>query len=220
MPRNFRIIDCDQRSPLWLKARAGLITGTAAADLLAKPLKSGGEPACKRDLRTRLVVERLTGEPAEDNGYVNADMRRGTELEPDAFAAYEAQTGELVQRFGFLQHLTLPIGCSPDGIMGDFEGVLELKVPRSATHLRYWKSGGIPPEHEAQCVHNLLVTGARYLDFVSYDPRFPEPLRLYRARLERDDKVLKSYELAITLFWKEVEKELAETRGLMAAEVA
>ena len=43
------------------------------------------EAAARRDLRTQLVVERLTGRSAEEP-YTNADMQRGIDLEPAAVA--------------------------------------------------------------------------------------------------------------------------------------
>lgn len=206
---SFRVIDAEQRSPEWFQARAGRLTGSVAADITAT-LKSGGEPAGRRDLRTRLVLERLTGQPLEDD-YQNGDMRRGIELEPEAIAAYEALTGELVQRTGFLAHDDLLVGCSLDGHFGTFDGLLELKCPRSANHLRYLRSGAmLPAEHKWQVLHNLFVTGAQWAEFVSYDPRFPEPLRLFRVRVERNQTEVDAYELILRQFLSEVEKEYAE----------
>lgn len=213
-----KIIECDQRTPEWFAARAGVLTATCAADLLAKPLKNGGEPASRRDLRVRLALERLTGQPCEDNGYLSADMKRGLELEADALAAYESATGELVQRVGFIRHDTLPVGCSPDGIVGDFAGGLELKVPKSATHLAYLRSGGVvPPEHYAQVLHSLFVTDLPFWDFVSYDPRFPATLQCYRVRLPREAVDLHAYELALTQFLRSVDDEYEAMRGLGVA---
>lgn len=216
---SFTIIDAEQRSPEWFKARAGRVTGSVAGDVCAAPLKSGGEPAVKRDLRTRLALERLTGQPLEDD-YQNADMRRGIELEPEAIAAYEALTGELVQRTGFLCHDELLIGCSLDGHFGDFTGLLELKCPRSANHLKYLRAGTLPAEHRWQIVHNLFVTGADYAEFVSYDPKFPEPLRLFRLRYDRVESEMVSYELLLRQFLKDVEAEYAEIARLALTVVA
>jgi putative phage-type endonuclease len=211
-----RIIDCEQRTAEWFAARAGVLTASLAADMLAKPLKSGGEPACRRNLRVQLALERLTGRPCEENGFVSADMKRGIELEPEAVGAYEAASGALIQPVGFLRHDSLPIGCSPDGIVGDWEGGLELKCPKQATHWEYLQLGGqVPPEYVPQVTHSLLVSGLPFWDFASYHPAFPERLRLYRVRVERDEKVLKSYECAFQMFWSEVEREYESMRGLV-----
>jgi hypothetical protein len=64
----------------------------------------------------RLVLERITGRPQEDD-YQNADMARGVELEPIALARYEAESGELISRVGFICHDELMAGGSPDGVI-------------------------------------------------------------------------------------------------------
>lgn len=218
MIRAFTIIDADQRSGEWLAARAGRLTGSVAKELTAT-LKGGGEPAGRRDLRTRLALERLTGRSLEDD-YQNADMRRGIELEPEALGAYEVATGNLVQPTGFLAHTELAMGCSLDGHVGDFDGIVELKAPRPANHLKYVRAGVLPAEHRYQIVHNLLVSGAPWADFCSYSPDFPEPLRLFRVRVERDEKEIASYLLLARMFLAEVDKELAEIQALAGAGVA
>ena len=73
-------------------------------------------------------------------------MRRGCAREADGRDAYEAATGEIVQAVGFLRHETLPIGCSPDGIVGDFEGGLEVKCPKFTTHWDYLQGHVLPRE--------------------------------------------------------------------------
>src|SRR5207245_5572453 len=121
------VLDCAQRSDEWKQARLGRLNGSRAADMLAT-LKSGGEAAARRDLRTALVLERICV-VSQENGYVNADMERGIQLEPDALAAYEAQTGSLVQPVGYCVHESLMCGVSPDGLVGD-DGLVEVKCPR------------------------------------------------------------------------------------------
>lgn len=199
--------DIEQRSEAWFKARLGRLTGSTASDMLAT-IKSG-EAAVRRDLRVRLVVERLTGRTQED-GYTNAAMQRGTEKEPDALAAYEASTGLVAWPIGFLAHDDLMAGCSPDGLVDDGAGLLELKCPKSATHLSYIKSGKVPANHIPQLTHNLWITGALWADFVSFDDRFPTELQIVRYRLLASDVDLKAYELMVRLFLAEVDKEVAE----------
>ena len=208
----FTVIEAEQRSAGWFAARAGKLTGSVAADIAAT-LKSGGEPASRRDLRTRLALERLCGRSLEDD-YVNGDMKRGIELEPEALAAYEALTGDMVQRTGFLAHSELALGCSLDGHLGEFDGIVELKAPRPANHLKYLRAGVLPAEHRFQIVHNLFVTGAAFADFCSYSPDFPEPLRLFRVRVKRDEAEIASYKLLAVAFLNEVQKEYDEILAL------
>lgn len=212
MIRAFTVIEAEQRSAPWFAARAGRLTGSVASDIVAFN-KDNSEKAARRDLRTRLALERLTGHPLEDD-YQNADMKRGIELEPAALGAYEVETGNLVTPTGFLSHDELMMGCSLDGHVGDYEGIVELKCPRSANHLKYLRGGVLPAEHRYQIVHNMLITGAQWADFCSYAPDFPEPLRLFRVRVERDEKEIASYLLLARMFLAEVEKEHAEIQAL------
>jgi len=143
-------------------------------------------------------------------------MQRGIDCEAEARAAYEAESGELVTEVGFLAHTELPIGCSPDGIVANWAGVLEVKCPRPANHLRYLKTGGLPAEHAPQVMHALLVTGAEFVDFVSWCAAMPEELRLFRVRACRADFDLAAYELTVRTFMSEVAHEVAEVEALRA----
>lgn len=203
---NFTVIDAEQRSPDWFAARLGRLTGSRAGDMLAT-IKSG-EAAARRDLRTQLVCERLTGQLQEDT-YINAVMQRGIDCEPQAFAAYEAQTGTLVERSGFLSHTEHMAGCSLDGHIGAFTGILELKCPKSTTHLRYLRGGVVPSEHLPQIAHNLWITGAQWADFVSFDDRFPPELQLFIVRVTRLESAIAAYEQKALAFLAEVDTEAA-----------
>jgi putative phage-type endonuclease len=212
--RSFTICEAEQRSPAWFQARAGRLTGSRAADMLAT-IKSG-EAAVRRDLRTQLVVERLTGQPQEDV-FVNAAMQWGIDHEADAFAAYEAQTGHLVRRTGFLMHTALMVGCSLDGDVDDFAGIVEIKCPKSATHYGYVKAKELPATHRPQILHNLWVTGADWCDFVSYDPRMPEHIQLVVIRVPRVEIDVLAYAKTAEKFLEEVDAECA---AMAACEVA
>lgn len=200
------IVEVEQRSPAWYQARLGRLTGSRAADMLATV--KNGEAARRRDLRMQLVCERLTGVPQED-GYVNAVMQRGIDLEPAAFAAYEALTGHVARRTGFLQHPELMAGCSVDGDVDDFTGIVELKCPKSATHLRYLRDGSVPSDYLPQITHNLWISGAQWCDFVSFDDRFPPDLQTFRVRVPRDERLIAAYEAEVRKFLAEIDAEIA-----------
>lgn len=214
--RPFTVVDVEQRSAEWFAARLGRVTGTAAGPMLSKG-KGSAESVGRRDLRIRLALERLTGNSQDDGGFQTADMKRGVELEPDALAAYEVAYGAAVSKVGFVQHADLMVGHSPDGIIGDFDGLLELKCPKSATHYDYLREGALPSAYLAQVTHGLYITGAKYCDFVSFDPRFPPALQLFRYRVELAPETLAAYELALKLFLSEVEREVADISKLADA---
>lgn len=211
----YTVVDCDQRSETWFSERSGRVTGSVAADMMAK-LKKGGEAAGRRNLRVRLALERVVGQPMEDS-YVSKEMQRGIDLEPEALAAYEAATGAFVRPVGFVRRDDLMVGCSPDGVIGDFDGLVEVKCPNMATHLDYLRlKGDVPAEYRWQLLHALWTTGAPWIDFVSYDPRFPEHLRLYLVRFSAKPEELAAYELDVRLFLDEVAKEEQDIRALLA----
>lgn len=213
-----RVLAVEQRSEAWHVARAGRVTGTAAATILAVRKKGTGELEERIKLRRRLVCERLTGRPV-DGSPASAAMRYGAEREPDAFRAYAAAAGLIPKRVGFVAHDSMMVGCSPDGYVGPWTGVIELKCPDMPTHLAYLTGGVIPEEYRPQLLHNLWVTGAEWIDFVSFDDRFPPDLKLFRRRMTREEtkKEIAAYELAVSLFLSEVERDLAAVQALRAA---
>jgi hypothetical protein len=164
-----------------------------------------GEAAKRRDLRFQLLAERLSGVPQEGE-YTNADMEWGTAHEAEALAAYEVATGAVVTAIGFCEHDSLLAGTSPDGFVGK-DGILSIKCPKTATHIRYWRDGKEPPEHVAQNSHELWLTGRQWIDFVSYDPRLPESIRLFVIRVTRTPEELAAYEAEAKRFLAEVDTE-------------
>lgn len=190
------MLDIKQGSQAWFAERVGHCTASRAADVLAK-IKTG-EAATRRKYRIQLVTERLTGAPV--TGYQNAAMLWGTQTEPEARMALEAATGVIVQEVGFIKHPTIPwVGGSPDGTIGD-DGLLEIKCPESTTHLEWLEQNRVPPEHIPQLQFQLWVTGRKFVDFVSYDPRFPDGLQLFVVRVPRDDAYIKTLETEVMDF--------------------
>lgn len=218
------VIDCEQRSDEWRKARLGRLCGSRAADMLAmkypEPLKSGEpskakptELAGRRNLRAQLVLERITGKSGE-RGFESQAMKDGVDREPDALLMYEALTGQLVTRTGFIAHDTLQAGCSLDGHLGDFDLIVEAKCPIPATHLEYLETGVVPGEYLKQINHDLWITGARACDWLSYQPDFPEELQIKMVRVMRDDSVIADYERKARAFLAEVDRKVESVEVL------
>lgn len=210
--RKYIIDTAPQGSIEWLAARAGKATGSRAKDILAK-IKTG-EAAARRNYRVQLVTERLTGAPQE-SGFVSDAMKWGTEQEPFARMAYEAQTANIVQEAGFIYLPDIQAGCSVDGLVAS-DGVTEYKCPNSATHIEWLLAGVLPSEHKPQILHNLWITGRQWCDFASYDPRLPENLQLFIVRYERVEKEIQEHEKAVIEFLGEVD-ELEQRLRLRAA---
>ena len=133
-----------------------------------------------------LALERITG--ARQEAYSNAAMEWGTNSEPLARAAYEADTGFLVIETGMVAHPRIAMaGASPDGLV-NHDGLLEIKCPQSATHVRNLCSGKPEGKYLTQMMWQMACTGRDWCDFVSYDPRMPDGLQLMVTRIERDEK--------------------------------
>jgi YqaJ-like recombinase protein len=218
-----------QNTPEWAQARAGKITSSRMCDVMAFSVgdgvyKSGprkGQPKIAKPLKARtdyigdIIAEILTGEPREQVRAKPLDW--GHDVEAAARAAYEADTGEIVQQVGFVAHPTEPyIGCSPDGLIGD-DGQLQIKCPNNpAVHIATLRDG-MPEEHVPQVQGEMLVTGRAWSDFVSFDPRMPEHLRLYRQRIVRDEAYIATLAAACESLWAEVQSLLEQLNERKAA---
>jgi putative phage-type endonuclease len=192
--------DCmEQRTEEWFAARLGKVTASRVADVLAK-IKSG-ESASRKNYKMELVVQRLTNKVGES--FTNAAMEWGTEQEPFARMAYEAHTGTFVKEEGFVDHPTIEgFGCSPDGIVG--EGLIEIKAPNTANHIETVLENKAPSKYIPQMQCQMACTGAKWCDFVSFDPRVPEDLQLLVVRVERDQEYIDSMEVEVKQFLSEV----------------
>lgn len=203
--RPFTIVECEQRSEEWVKARLGRVTSSGANELLSSR-KDKTEAAGRRNLRMRLVLERITGR-SQERDFQSAAMADGVEREPEALVAYEAFTGNLLSKSGFLRHNALMIGASLDGHTDDFSLIVEAKSPLAATHWDYIKSGKVPTDYLRQVTHQLFVTGADACDWFSYNPDFPPNLQVKLVTVKRKDVELESYEAALRVFLAEVDAE-------------
>lgn len=210
MNRAFSIIEAEQRSDEWKLARVGRLTGSVAGKMLAK-IKSG-EAADRANLRVQLLLERLTGKPQEAT-FQSFAMSQGVEREPLAIAAYEAQTGHLLEQTGFLSHDTLMAGASLDGHLGDFDILISIKCRQPKAHWEYLRHGMIPASAMAQMRHELWITGAREHHYVSWNPDFPNGKQLKFVVLDAAKLDIAEYEAAAIQFLKEIDDELKSIEG-------
>jgi len=135
-------------------------------------------------------------------------MQWGVETEHQARAAYEVTTGDFVEQIAFVDHPSIVnFGCSPDGLVGD-EGLIEIKCPNTATHLEYLETDAPPKKYFIQMQAQMAVTGRKWCDFVSFDPRLPDGLELLIVRVNRDDKYIKIMEDEVSKFLQEVDNKV------------
>jgi len=204
MKRNFIVSEHPQQTPEWMADRAGRATGSKADCVTAK-VKSG-EAATRADYRIQLALERLLCKPCGDD-FSNAYTDQGQDREPFARMRYEIQTGITVQESPFVYREDMMAGCSVDGFIEDAGrfGIWEAKCPKTKTHFKYLTEQRVPPTYVNQVLHNMLVTGAEFADFVSFDPDMPDKLQLFVFRWERDEALIAEYEAALRQFLFEVD---------------
>jgi putative phage-type endonuclease len=197
-----------QGSPEWFAARAGKATASKIADVIAKT--KSGPSASRETYMGVLIAERLSGtcEP----GFTNAAMQWGTEKEPDARSAYCSHELVEVAEVGFIDHPTIAwSGASPDGLVGDV-GLIEVKCPNTITHCNTLLDEKIPGKYRTQMLWQMACTGRAWCDYVSFDPRMPEPMQLFVKRLHRDDEAIAEMEREVSAFLAEVDARTAAVR--------
>jgi len=172
-------VDVEQGSPEWIKARLGLPTASGFSKLVTPGGKASSQASGYLNL---LAAEWLLGRPVEL--FTSAWAERGTELEPQARAFYEMETGLKVERVGLILRDDGLAGCSPDGLVGD--GLVELKCPAPQTHVGYLLAGELPVDYRPQVQGQMLITGAPWVDFLSYHPDLPP----FLIRVDRDEKYI------------------------------
>lgn len=207
MTKRYLIDSCEQGTPEWRQIRAGRVTGSKADCVDAKSRDGKSEGTTRRDYRVQLALERLTGLPQED-GYMSREMQEGKEREPYARLAYEAETGNALETLGFAYWPDLPIGCSPDAFVEDEDGfgLVSIKCPKASTHWEYLQAKRHPPAYIPQSAHeSLVIEDARFVDFFSYNPTFPEKLQTLRVRVYREELEIPKHEAAVMRFLGEVD---------------
>ena len=198
----------EQRSPEWFKARLGRLTASRVADMMAKTRNGWG--ASRANYAWELAIERLTGEGTPS--YCSPAMQWGIETEDRARAAYQIHALCTVEQVGFIEHPSLFAGASPDGLIGD-DGMVEIKCPNCATHGETLLSGRIDDKYHKQMQFQMACSGRAWCDFVSFDPRFPEPMRLWVKRVERDEDAIKEIEDCAAEFLREVDETVSRLCG-------
>lgn len=183
-----KFVDVRQNTDEWIELRGGLLTSSKLGVVMANYGKAFGEPAKK--YAVNIAIEQITGKAISSN-FTNEHMQRGHEQEPIARLLYEDEMFCDVSEGGFFKSET--IGCSPDGLVGD-KGVIEIKSVIAPTQFATVKRQSLDPAYKWQCIGNLMFTGRKWLDFVSYCEEFPEDKQLFIHRIKEEEH-LKEFEM-------------------------
>lgn len=197
------LIDIQQQTPVWVKARIGSATASRAGDWMIT-----GKKEKRKDYKTELVAERRSGRAF--NHEVSKAMQWGSETQLLAAAAYEMDQRVFLTDGGYWKHDTIEwFGASPDYTIGN-EGLVEVKCHyKPKHHYDYLDGGEVEWEYRWQMYAQLAVTGRDWVDFVSFDPRLAEQDQLYVRRFDRDQSYISAVEVEVRQFLKEV-KEMVE----------
>lgn len=177
------VVDCEQGSEEWHKARLGVVTASNFSRLLTP---TGRLSKSADAYMARLLAEWLMGEP--DTEYSGDYMADGYLRQPKAVEYYELTTGRTVKEVGFCYLDDRKcVGCSPDGLMeaSNTPGGrgLEIKGPTGRVHLATLLADRMPNDHIPQVQGSMWVTGLPAWDFLSYHPKIAAGL----YPIERDE---------------------------------
>ena len=161
----------DQKSEEWVKLRLGVPTASDFDKIMTPKKMELSKSATK--LAYRLIGEKLSPYlPERAESFMTRAMEWGVQTEAEARNFYAMETDLVINNGGFCLSDDGNFGCSPDALVGD-DGLLELKCPESGTHVEYLCDQIIPDEYKPQVHGQLIVTGRKWVDFMSYSIGLP-----------------------------------------------
>lgn len=206
-----KIIDCGgQNTPKWFETRAGLVTASRVADLMRKT--KTGVSAMRETYMGDIIAEKLAGPQVQ--GFCSDAMQNGHDQQPNAQAMYAFLRDIEIVNVDFVIHPTIEgAGCSPDGLVADGKGMIEVKCPASKTHISTLLGEPIKPDYVKQMQFQMACCEREYVDFLSYDHRMPAEMQLHIQRVERDDALISEMEAEVRRFLREVDEKVERLRA-------
>jgi hypothetical protein len=205
-----QIIDCEQGSEEWFRARAGIPTASCFADILTKG--RGSQPSKVRmTYMLKLAGEIVTGDLTEQA--TSRDLERGHVMEEEARDYYALSANCEPKQVGFIRNGQM--GSSPDSLIGN-SGMLEIKTAKPHVVGAFMLSDEFPDEHKAQCQGNLLVAEREWIDLIVYWPKMPR----FIMRAYRDEEYLKTLTGEINKFNDELSAVVSRIRSFGLQEAA
>lgn len=201
----------EQRSDEWFQTRLGKVTASRISDVIAKT--KTGPSTSRYNYLIQLVSERLTGKKG-DSVFINQAMQDGIDREEVARTLYTLKHGE-VDEVGFIDHPTIAMsGASPDGALKGVNGGIEIKSPIETTHTNTLMTQSVPTKYIPQMQWQMACAGYDFVDFISYNPNFPDHLQLFVKRLDRDNDYIRQLESEVSAFLAEVEQQILKLKEL------
>lgn len=208
------VIDVEQGSPEWFKARLGLPTASMFSVIMAEG-RNDTESKTRTDYLYELAGETISGLQAER--WSGKAMERGREMEDEARQRYErTHLSSEITRIGLLKNSGLmkyaTVGASPDALVDD-DGGLEIKtmIPKLLIR-RLMNAATLPPEHKWQVLGNIWVSERSWWDISIYYPKMPP----FVVRVERNDVLIKQLSDEVERFSYELKTLVAKLRAMGA----
>jgi putative phage-type endonuclease len=206
----------EQRTEEWFQQRLGKVTASRISDVIDKT-KTGASTS-RQNYLVQLVSERLTGKKGDS--FVNQAMLDGIEREAAAREFYMRTRGVSVTEVGFFDHPVIKnSGASPDGAVnaeedGKYAGLIEIKCPIETTHTNTLMSKSVPSKYMPQIQWQMasVSPNVKWVDFISYNPNFPDTMQLFVARVERDNDYIAELETEVIKFLEEVEQTILKLK--------
>jgi len=163
-----KVEHCEQGSEEWFDLHRGRATASDFDKIITpKQMKPS---ASIDDLICQKIGELATLGSIMPTSYISPAMQNGIALEPEARRWYEMERDVEVQQVGICITDDGRFGASPDALIPDNKGALELKCPQPKTHISYLLDGGLPNQYRCQVHGELIVCEVDWVDFVSYCP--------------------------------------------------
>ena len=189
----------EQRSEAWHRLRMAIPTASDFGKIItAKTLKisTQAKPYMCRLLAAWLCGHPLTIEEDAKSDFQSQFMQRGSELEAQAYRAYELQEEVETEAVGFVTTDDGRAGCSPDRVIWAQKRGLELKCPSMPIHVGRMLDRTIDEEYVLQVQGCMWICEAETWDVVSYYPGLP----IVIVRAQRDEKYVAAISTAVEAF--------------------
>lgn len=196
-----KILTCKQHSTEWSQARLGVVTASEADALLTPAFKARTGEGVETYLH-RKICEKFLGWSSDSGG--TWAMDQGNIIEQIAIPWFAFTFDAEPQRVGFCLSDDGRVGCSPDALLGDDNG-LEIKSPQPPTHLKHLLKNEVPPEYRVQVQFSMFVTGRPRWTFASFSRQLPSLV----VHVERDEAVQNQIAEAVSAFYQRFDPILA-----------
>lgn len=182
----------------WFRLRAGKFTCSRFGDLIGSGRGKDEEfSQAGWNYIYQVAGERLGSYLHE---FEARSVRWGKEYEGDALFAYLMRTGGSVEtdrlKTGTAAYCQLNdyVAGTPDALIDD-DGTLEIKCPYTPQgHIRTVHENKVPEKYVWQVHGHMLVSGRKWCEFISFDPRIAGSKRLHVIHVERCESMLKTLE--------------------------